>query len=529
MALLVILIATCVVQCSPESDGGVTVGPYEADEKLLDDEENGSYVAPSVPSALFLENFNEDPFTSNKWVKSSDPKYANQQVSWAEATGNVKAFKGDRGLLLQNPGQHYGIASRITPAIDNENKDLVIQYEVKFDSRLSCGGAYIKLLDDAKVDELSNLNNDSPYIIMFGPDHCGSTNKVHFIFRHYNPKSETWEEKHLTDAPAIKNDELSHIYTLIIRKDNTFEIKIDQETARKGSLLSDFSPAVVPEKEIDDPQDKKPADWVDEEFIDEPGATKPEDWDETLPEYIPDPEDKMPEDWLVDEPTMIPDPEAVKPAEWNEEEDGAWEAPLIRNKKCDESGCGKWEPRLIKNPAYKGKWVPPKVKNPAYIGVWQPKKIPNPHYFEDKQPSNLSGKIGAIFIEIWTMQQNSFFDNILITHDADAADEFATKTWAKKHVIEKQKLAKTNEKADTSDFIQNLVTKAQELVKEYPLYVIGGTILTLIISTIPICLMFGGSDEEKLLPKAKPAESKKEEEKEEKEEEIKEESENKDE
>ena len=42
-----------------------------------------------------------------------------------------------------------------------------------------------------------------------------------------------------------------------------------------------------------------------------------------------DPEAKKPEDW-VDEAEMV-DPEAKKPEEWDEEEDGEWEAPKIPN------------------------------------------------------------------------------------------------------------------------------------------------------------------------------------------------------
>lgn len=85
---------------------------------------------------------------------------------------------------------------------------------------------------------------------MFGPDRCGSTNKVHFIFRHKNPLTGEVEEKHLKAPPAPKNDKLSHLYTLVIRPDNTYDIKIDNESKKKGSLLEDFDPAVNPDKEI---------------------------------------------------------------------------------------------------------------------------------------------------------------------------------------------------------------------------------------------------------------------------------------
>lgn len=115
---------------------------------------------------------------------------------------------------------------------------------------------------------------------MFGPDRCGATNKVHFIFRHKSPKTGEYEEKHLQGPPVPPNDKLSHLYTLVIRSDNTYEIKVDNESKKSGSLLSDFEPAVNPPAEIDDPEDKKPSDWVDEAKITDPTATKPSDWDE---------------------------------------------------------------------------------------------------------------------------------------------------------------------------------------------------------------------------------------------------------
>ena len=43
---------------------------------------------------------------------------------------------------------------------------------------LECGGAYMKLLQDNKKLHAEEFANSSPYIIMFGPDKCGATNKV---------------------------------------------------------------------------------------------------------------------------------------------------------------------------------------------------------------------------------------------------------------------------------------------------------------------------------------------------------------
>lgn len=54
------------------------------------------------------------------------------------------------------------------------------------------------------------------------------------------------------------------------------------------------------------------------------------------------------------------------PEGWDEEADGAWLPPRIKNPKCS-VGCGVWKDRpLKKNPDYKGEWEPPLMDNPAY-------------------------------------------------------------------------------------------------------------------------------------------------------------------
>jgi U5 small nuclear ribonucleoprotein component len=75
-----------------------------------------------------------------------------------------------------------------------------------------------------------------------------------------------------------------------------------------GNLLEDFTPAVNPAVEINDPEDKKPEDWVDTPRISDPDAKKPDDWDEDASYEILDEDAVKPEGWLDDEPTTIPDP-----------------------------------------------------------------------------------------------------------------------------------------------------------------------------------------------------------------------------
>lgn len=72
----------------------------------------------------------------------------------------------------------------------------------------------------------------------------------------------------------------------------------------------------------------------------------------------------------------------------DEEIDGSFEAPLVKNPLCEDNGCGKWEQPMIPNPEYKGKWRAPLLDNPNYQGKWAPRRIPNPDYFEDNNPFN---------------------------------------------------------------------------------------------------------------------------------------------
>ena len=210
---------------------------------------------------------------------------------------------------------------------------------------------------------------------MFGPDKCGSDSKLHFIFRHVNPKNQTITEKHCKKLETKERgileecfkDKRPHLYRLVIKPDNSFEMYIDYNLVNYGTLVDHFDPPVNPPAEIDDPNDFKPEDWDEREKIPDPSASKPEDWDESQPKQIMDEDATMPDGWLEDEPDMIPDEEAIKPDDWDEDMDGEWEAPLVPNPMCQSApGCGSWKKPFIDNPLYKGKWFPPMINNPNY-------------------------------------------------------------------------------------------------------------------------------------------------------------------
>lgn len=121
--------------------------------------------------------------------------------------------------------------------------------------------------------------------------------QLHFIFRHKNPKTGEYEEKHAKkptgNFQSVFDGKKTHLFTLVVRPDNSFEVFVDQASVSSGNLLEDFTPPVNPPKEIDDPNDKKPEDWDEREKIPDPDAEKPDDWDEDAPAKIPDPDAKV--------------------------------------------------------------------------------------------------------------------------------------------------------------------------------------------------------------------------------------------
>ncbi|KAJ5171702.1 Calnexin [Penicillium capsulatum] len=474
---------------------------------------------PTTLKAPFLEQFTEG--WESRWKRSNakkdDPKTEEDWAyvgEWAVEEPTVfKGIEGDEGLVVKNAAAHHAISAKFPKKIDNKGKTLVVQYEVKPQNSLVCGGAYLKLLQENKKLHQEEFSNATPYVIMFGPDKCGATNKVHFIFRHKNPKTGEYEEKHLNTPPVARTSKVTSLYTLIVKPDQTFEILVNGESVKAGSLLEDFTPSVNPEKEIDDPKDKKPSDWVEEPKIADPKATKPEDWDEEAPFEVLDEEAEKPEDWLENEPTSIPDPEAEKPEDWDDEEDGDWIAPTVPNPKCAEvSGCGEWVRPMTKNPDYKGKWSAPLIDNPDYKGVWAPRKIANPNYFEDKTPANLE-PMGAIGFEIWTMQSDILFDNIYIGHSVEEAEQLRKETFDIKHPIEEAQEEETKPKPETPEpettvtfsedpvaFVREKVDQFVILAKEDPIHAVktvpevaGGLIVLLLTSILVIVGAIGSS------------------------------------
>jgi len=336
----------------------------------------------------FEERFEDADAYKQRWVEST---------AKGEAQGAFKLTAGkfygdaakDVGIQTSQDARFYGISAKLAEPFTNEGKSLVIQFTVKHEQSIDCGGGYIKLYP-VGLDQ-TQLTGDSKYLIMFGPDICGySTKKVHVIFNYKGNNLLTKKEI------KCKDDELSHLYTLIVNPDNTYVVKIDNEKVESGKLEEDWD--FLAPKRIPDPEAKKPADWEDEEQINDPTDEKPADWDK--PEFIADPEAKKPEDW-------------------------------------DEEMDGEWQPPKINNPEYKGEWAPKKIDNPKYKGAWVHPEIDNPEYHEDAN-LYMYKEIGAVGFDLWQVKSGTIFDNILVTDDETLAEKVGAETWGATKDAEKK-------------------------------------------------------------------------------------------
>merc|ERR1719356_888121 len=303
------------------------------------------------------------------------------------------------GIQTSEDSKFFGISAGFD-SFSNEGKDLIIQYQAKYEKDVECGGGYVKL--GPKLDDATTYGDPTPYNIMFGPDKCGYTKRTHLIF---NYKGKNVLKK--SDLSYKQEGEgTSHVYRMTLKPDNTVRVDIDDEKIYDGSLKEDWE--VLKPKEISDPDDKKPDDWVDDSMIDDPETKKPDDW--------------------VEEKRIV-DSEAKKPDDWDDEEDGEWEAPMKDN------------------PEFKGEWIAKRISNPAYKGVWAAKKIANPEY-EDDDSVYKYADCGFIGFDLWQVKGGTIFDNVIVTDDVAEADAFAKK-W--KALSEVEKIEKAKEEASKKE------------------------------------------------------------------------------
>jgi calreticulin len=356
-------------------------------------------LAATASAKTYLSETFDDSYTS-RWTVPTKWKTASELGTFTHTAGAIAADPSDKGIQTTTDARFHGIIAPLAEEFKSTDNTLVLQYSVKNEQKLGCGGAYIKLLPKEGIDT-DSFGGDTPYAIMFGPDKCGYKSRTHVIFT-YNGKNLLVKKE-----PKMESGELTNVYTLVVKPDNTYQVRINNKEVQAGSLYDDFD--FLKPKEINDPAQSKPADWVDAAKIDDPEDTKPEGYD--------------------DIPATIPEAGAEQPEDWDAEEDGEWEPPMVSN------------------PEYKGPWKARKIDNPDYKGPWVHPKIANPDFVDDKAVYDVCAKgCGYVGFELWQVEAGTVFDNILVTDSVEEA-EAAYELIAKSAEAEKKAKEEADEKA----------------------------------------------------------------------------------
>jgi calreticulin len=309
----------------------------------------------------FIEPFDD----IDRWINSSTREEP-EKMGTFELTD-------DNQLKTSQDARFYTMWAPLDTVVDQEDKDFVIQYSIQLENTdFKCGGSYLKLL--SYDGDLSEINHETPYQLMFGPDHnCNSKSKVHAIFG-----DKPWSNSVSAD---VLSDGAEHFFSLVIRPNNSYSYFVDGEEVESGDIEEVW--ALLEPKKIKDPSVSKPNDWPIAEILDE-SHVKPKGYDDIL--------------------ETIVDFEAFQPDDWDNEEDGAWEPPNIPNPEYE----GPWHQRYIPNPEYEGEWIHPMIPNPEYVS--------NSSIYKQVQGANVIG------FEIWNFDSGVLFDNIIVSDDSSKVE-----------------------------------------------------------------------------------------------------------
>lgn len=142
--------------------------------------------------STFVEQFTEG--WEERWTPSEATKktpVGDETFSyvgkWSVEEASTSVIEGDYGLVAKSVASHHAISAPFSESIDIADKPLVVQYEVKYQKGGNCGGGYLKLLEDGFQTSGKEFSDNTPWVVMFGPDLTCPGTKVTFFFSFTGP------------------------------------------------------------------------------------------------------------------------------------------------------------------------------------------------------------------------------------------------------------------------------------------------------------------------------------------------------
>lgn len=212
----------------------------------------------SAPDSVAAASFFAESFADESWTQRWIQPHADQAPAAAstqsKSSDSASDSDHDWSTLRLHHGKWYGDAvtdSGLQTATNFRNyfalaktsllrldsvDELVLQYSVKQEQMIECGGLFVKLFQvdaaaataaaegqsrstQGNIESLRKLTPESPAVIQFGPDFCGSETR-HLLLR-FRPKqtqskSESQPQSYIELPRKIRapGDALTHVFTL---------------------------------------------------------------------------------------------------------------------------------------------------------------------------------------------------------------------------------------------------------------------------------------------------------------------------
>ncbi|XP_038627729.1 calreticulin-3 [Tachyglossus aculeatus] len=330
-----------------------------------------------VALVYFQEEFLDGDGWKKRWLQSThDPNFGKFKLSAGKFYGDAMR---DRGLQTTENSKFYAISSRFKP-FSNRGKSLIIQYTVKHEQKIDCGGGYVKLFP-SDVDP-ENLSENSYYYIMFGPDICGFETRItHVILSSRN--------KYISNKKRIrcKVDGFTHLYTLILRRDQTYKVRIDAKLVASGNINDDWDFSSL--GKIENPSSRKREECAERTHAENLSGVCKE------------------RDFFLD---------------------------MIGRKTSIVELPGK---SMIQNPLCKSDLKPKNTDDQNYKEDWPQSEMKNEEHVTDFNNA-VYENIGVIGLELWQVRSGTIFDNFLITDSEEYAKDFGEQTWGRTKGLERE-------------------------------------------------------------------------------------------
>merc|ERR1719324_718048 len=115
---------------------------------------------------IFKESFDEPNWT-DRWTQSTAK--GDDAGSLGLTAGKWYGDSANVGLQTKDDAKFYQVSTKFDEAFDNKDKNLVVQYSVKHEQLIDCGGAYLKLFGADVAKDLTTLTVTLSTTLCLGP------------------------------------------------------------------------------------------------------------------------------------------------------------------------------------------------------------------------------------------------------------------------------------------------------------------------------------------------------------------------